>query len=252
VDSNEPSPDALVYAFNGTNWYLRWGIWDNLVIQGADNRPQPRLAEVFEMKPDYTGVHIKLRPGLTFHNGRKLTAEDVRFSVDAFRADKINSQLKNPGLMIGEIKISDELTLDMTFKSPRPYMDDYFALLPIVDKDTLDQATQMKVLNGAGPFKFVSYTPNQGYVLEHNPNYWDSGKPYLDRLQGKIYTDDDARTLALQTGELMHTNQVTYAMAKKLKSAKDVTVLDGASAAPGTWVCSWTGRRRATRAYARR
>jgi peptide/nickel transport system substrate-binding protein len=233
VDSGEPAADALVYAFNATNVYLRWAIWDNLVIQGEDNRPRLMLAERFEMKPDFTGVHVKLRSGLTFHNGRPLTAEDVRFSIEAFRADKINSQLKNPGLLISEIKIVDPLTLEIAFKAPRPFMEDYFALLPIVDKDTLEQHAQMKVLNGAGPFKFVSYTPNQGYVLERNPNYWDTGKPYLDRIQGKIYADEEARTLALQTGELMHTNQVTYAMVKKLKGAKDVKIEDGGVG--GSW-----------------
>jgi peptide/nickel transport system substrate-binding protein len=106
-------------------------------------------------------------------------------------------------------------------------MEDYFALLPIVDKETLAQHAQMKVLNGAGPFKFVSYTPQQGYVLERNPNYWDSGKPYLDRIQGKVYGDDETRVLALQTGELMHSTAVTEIAVKKLQGAKDVKVETG-------------------------
>ncbi|MGD9889813.1 MAG: ABC transporter substrate-binding protein [Dehalococcoidia bacterium] len=233
VDSGEPATDALIYAFNATNMYLRWAIWDNLIIQGVDNRPRMMLAEQFEMKPDFTGVHVKLRPGLTFHNGRPLTAEDVRFSIEAFRADKINSQLKNPGRLITEITVADPQTLDITFAAPRPFMEDYFALLPIVDKDTLDQQPQMKVLNGAGPFKFVSFTPNQGYELERNPNYWDSGKPYLDKIQGRIYADDESRALALQSGELMHTNQASYAMVKRLKDVKDITIEDGGVG--GSW-----------------
>ena len=227
VDSGEPAPDALVYAFNANNFYLRWAIWDNLVIKGEDNRPRLMLAEKFEMKPDFRGVQIKLRPGLTFHNGRAITAEDVRFSIETFRADTTTSQLKNPGKLITDIKIADPLTLDITFSSPRQYLEDYFALLPIVDKDTLAQATQMKVLNGAGPFKFISYTPNQGYILERNPNYWDTGKPYLDKIQGRIYTDEQARTLALQAGEVMHVNAATPAMVKKFKGDKNIVVEDG-------------------------
>src|SRR5688572_1098760 len=57
VDSGEPIATALVYAFNAANFYLRQGIWENLVVQGADNRPRLALAEVFEMKPDFTGAH---------------------------------------------------------------------------------------------------------------------------------------------------------------------------------------------------
>ncbi len=233
VDSGEPAPDALVYAFNANNFYLRWAIWDGLIIQGADNRPRLALAEVFEMKPDFTGVHIKLRAGLQFHDGRALTADDVRFSIETFRADTTTSQLKNPGKLISAIKIVDPLTLDITFSAPRPFMEDYFALLPIVDEKTVAQAPQMKVLNGAGPFKFVSYTPNQGYVLERNPNYWDAGKPYIDKIQGRIYSDEQARTLALQSGELMHASQVTPAMVKNLKSSKDIVIGDGGIG--GSW-----------------
>lgn len=233
VDSGEPAPDALVYAFNANNFYLRWAVWETLIIQGADNRPRLALAEKFEMNPDFTGVSIKLRPGLQFHDGRPLTADDVRFSIETFRADSTTSQLKNPGKLITDIKTPDPLTLDITFSAARPYMEDYFALLPIVDEKTVADAPKMKVLNGAGPFKFVSYTPNQGYVLERNPNYWDTGKPYLDKIQGKIYADEQARSLALQSGELMHASQITPAIVKALKGNKDVKVTDGGVG--GSW-----------------
>lgn len=233
VDSGEPIATALVYAFNQANYYLRNGIWDQLITQGEDNRPQLMLAEVFEMKPDYTGAHIKLRSGLTFHDGRALTSADVRFSIESFRADATTSQLKNPGKLITDIKTPDPLTIDVTFVGPRPYMEDYFALLPIIDENTVANAVQMKVLNGAGPFKFVSYTPNQGYVLERNPNYWATGKPYVERIQGKIYSDDQARTLALQSGELMHTNLATPAMVKRLREDKNITITDGGIG--GSW-----------------
>jgi peptide/nickel transport system substrate-binding protein len=67
-------------------------------------------------------------------------------------------------------------------------------------------------------------------VLERNPNYWDTGKPYLDKIEGRIYADEQARTLALQAGELHHTNQATPAMVKKLKDDKNITIED---AGPG-------------------
>ncbi|MGE5596044.1 MAG: ABC transporter substrate-binding protein [Hyphomicrobiales bacterium] len=233
VDAGEPVPSALVFAFNPNNWYLRWAIWDGLIAQGDDNRPQLVLAEAFETKSDFTGVHIQLRSGLTFHDGRPLTAEDVRFSIEKFRADDTTSQLKPPGKLITDIKISDPLTLDITYSSPRPYMEDYFALLPIIDEKTVDQATEMKVLNGAGPFKFVSYTPNQGYVLERNPNYWDQGKPYLDKIEGRIYSDEQAQTLALQSGELMHANNITPATLEAVKS--NDKIVTGNAGVGGSW-----------------
>ena len=245
VDAGEPIATAVVYAFNAANYYLGGTIWETLIVQGADNRPRLALAEVFEMKSDFTGAHIKLRPGLTFHDGRPLTTEDVRYSIEQYRADSTTSQLKNPGKLITDIKVVDPLTIDVTFVGPRPYMEDYFALLRILDSRTVGEAVQMKVLNGAGPFKFVSYTPNQGYVLERFENYWDTGKPYLDRIQGKIYSDEQARTLALQSGELMHTNQATPAMVKRVRDDKNIRIED--SGIGGSWYAGMVVDRQETR-----
>ncbi|MGH2587797.1 MAG: ABC transporter substrate-binding protein [Dehalococcoidia bacterium] len=233
VDSGEPTPNALAYAFNSTNYYIQQGVWDTLIIQGEDNRPTLRLAEQFEMKPDFTGVHIKLRQGVTYHSGRPLTAEDVRLSIEAFRADTINSQLKNPGKLITEITIADPLTLDITFAAPRPFMEDYFARLRIIDAETVDQIETFKALNGTGPFKFVSYTPNQGYVLERNPTYWQSDRPYLDRIQARFYSDEEAQYLALQSGELMHTLEPDYATVKRARADKNLKVEGGRTS--GSW-----------------
>jgi peptide/nickel transport system substrate-binding protein len=218
VDAGAPVPTSVVTGFAGSNAILRQGLWNGLIMQGADNKARLMLAETFELKPDFSGAHIKLRPNLEFHSGRPITADDVRASIEYFRAPSSVSQLAEPGRYITDIKIADTLTLDLSFVGPRPLMQDYFALLPIVDSQSVDQVPQMKAINGSGPFKFVSYTPNQGYVMERFPNYWDSGKPYLDRIEGKIYADDQSRLLALQTGELLLSTATTYDMTKKLQS----------------------------------
>ena len=229
VDSGVPVPPSVVTGFAGSNAFLRQGLWDGLIMQGADNKPRLMLAETFEMKPDFSGVHIKLRSNLEFHSGRPLTADDVRASIEYFRRPNSVSQLAEPGRYITSITIADPLTLDLGFVGPRPLMQDYFALLPIVDSQTVDQAPQMKAINGSGAFKFVSFTPNQGYVMERFANYWDSGKPYLDRIEGKIYADDQSRLLALQTGELLLSTATTYDMTKRLQSSNGVKLQDNGS-----------------------
>jgi peptide/nickel transport system substrate-binding protein len=135
--------------------------------------------------------------------------------------------------------------MDVTFVGPRPYMEDYFALLRILDERTVGDAVQMKVLNGAGPFKFVSYTPNEGYVLERFENYWDAGKPYIDRIEGKIYSDEQSRILALQSGELMHTNQASPALVKRVRDDKNITIED--SGVGGSWYAGFVVDRPETR-----
>lgn len=225
-----PIPAVIIFGFNPQNVYIQNTVWDSLIDIGADFKPENRLADTFEMNADYSAVHIKLKQGVVFHDGRPLVADDVAYSIDFFSNKKATGQLKQPlSGGIKDVKVVDSLTLDVTFNGPRPTMVDTFALMSVVDKNTIASVSDFKTMNGTGPFQFVSYTPNQSYVLKRNEHYWEQGKPYLDELKGTPYPDDNARELAVRTGELMHSTATTYKMAADLKGASGVQLVDGGS-----------------------
>lgn len=211
VDSGAPNPNVLLFGFNIRNRPIQHTVWEQLIGLTANYEIKNVLAETFEMKPDSTGAHVVLRQGVEFHNGRPLTAEDVAFSIDFFSNKESSGQLKGPlSKGIAEVKVVDDHTLDIDFKGPQPILIDMFGLMRIVDKDTIAGTPEMQVLNGTGPFKFVSFTPDVGYRLERNENYWQPELPYLDGIEGKVYADSAARELAIRTGELLWTDGVSY------------------------------------------
>lgn len=71
-----------------------------------------------------------------------------------------------------------------------------FRKLKPADGQTLQTAV------GTGPFKLTEWTPGSHLIFDRNPDYWDPGKPYLDRIILRIITDPAARAVALETGEV--------------------------------------------------
>ncbi len=225
VDSGEPNPNVLLFGFNVRNRPIQHTVWEQLIGLTPDFQIDNRLAETFELNADSSALHVVLREGVTFHDGRPLTADDVAYSVDFFSNAESSGQLKGPlSQGIAEVKVVDDRTIDFTFNGPRPALVDMFGLTRIVDRNTAAQIPDMANLVGTGPFKFVSYTPDQGYRLERNENYWREGIPYLDAIEGKVYADDAARELALRSGELHWADAMPNAIVASLQNDSSVRV----------------------------
>ncbi|MCK9486063.1 MAG: ABC transporter substrate-binding protein [Dehalococcoidia bacterium] len=223
VDSGEPNPNVLNFGFNIRNRPIQHSVWEQLIGLTEDYQIRPVLAETFEANADSSAVHIVLRQGVEFHNGRPLTADDVAYSIDFFSNAESSGQLKGPlSQGISEVKVADNRTLDIIFNGPRPALADMFCLTRIVDRDTARNIPDMKDLVGTGPFKFTSYTPDVGYRLEANENYWQEGLPYLDAIEGKPYADVAARELAIRSGELHWADGMSYARVAALRSDANV------------------------------
>jgi peptide/nickel transport system substrate-binding protein len=223
VDSGKPNPNVLMFGFNIVNRPIQHTVWEQLIGLTEDYQVRPVLAETFELNANSSALHIVLRQGVEFHNGRPLTADDVAFSIDFFSNAESSGQLKGPlSQGISEVKVADDRTLDITFNGPRPALVDMFALTRIVDRDTARNIPEMADLVGTGPFKFASYTPDVGYRLEAFENYWQEGLPYLDAIEGKQYADGAARELAIRSGELHWSDGISYARVAALRSDPSV------------------------------
>jgi len=92
----------------------------------------------------------------------------------------------------------DKYTVDIKSPVAWPSIFDYFQVLHIVDKD--QAAAPITQPNGTGPFKFVEWVQGQHLRFEKHPNYWLSGRPYLDSVQVNIRADIQAMTAELEAG----------------------------------------------------
>ncbi|NJN19819.1 MAG: ABC transporter substrate-binding protein [Oscillochloris sp.] len=225
------------YGINTTgqyNYEAREPIYDSLLYWDQDLIIQPGLAESFET-PDETTYVFTLRPGVTFHDGKELTAEDVKYSLDVIMNPPDGT---NPGSAffanIATVEAVDPLTLRITTSKVDPTIPGLFAwsrytsVFPTGMPDALNPAVEA---NGTGPFRLVSYTPNSEVVYERNLNHWNAGQPGVDQLIYRVIPDEDARIAALRSGDIDGAD-VTPLGARRLENEPDITVTKGLFSQP--------------------
>jgi peptide/nickel transport system substrate-binding protein len=141
---------------------------------------------------------IRLRPGITFHDGKPLTAEDVIFTIRRILGQKLTGATPLGPIDAKGLKALDSRTVLVPMASPYgSFLDQlsywyYLYIVPV--------GFNPKQPNGTGPFKYQSFTPGQRSVFTRNENYWRSGLPYVDSLTIIDFTDSASLQNALQTG----------------------------------------------------
>jgi peptide/nickel transport system substrate-binding protein len=159
------------------------------------------LAESITAKTPFEFI-IKLRPGVTFHNGKPLTAHDVIYTFRRIVPKKFSGANALGPVDLAGLKALDNLTVQMPMTAPFASLIDqmafwyYLYIIPDGFDPTKDKP------NGTGPFMYESFTPNQRSVFTRNPNYWRHGLPWVDKVAIIDFTDNVALQDALTTGAI--------------------------------------------------
>jgi len=153
----------------------------------------PDLAQRWEISPDGKKYTFYLRKGVTFHDGADFTSADVKATYDRIIRPPKGVVIPRTPLFasVGEVVAVDPHRVEFRLTESRPqnFMLGAFASgwNIIVRKKTLDdnQGNLRQVMNfpGTGPFRHVSRKDKEVWIQERNPNYWNKGLPYLDRLE---------------------------------------------------------------------
>jgi peptide/nickel transport system substrate-binding protein len=150
-------------------WSVVHSIHDSLVNYDADGVATPLLAESIDFTDPQT-VRIVLRSGRLFHDGSPVTSESIQVALEHIRDPEVASQIADNFGTIETITIVDDLTVDFGLSAPAPYL-----LAQIAPWLTPFPASAVATIGeapvGAGPYKFVSWTPGESVVLEADPNY---------------------------------------------------------------------------------
>jgi peptide/nickel transport system substrate-binding protein len=193
---------------------------------------QPRLAESWEPNDDGSVWTFKVRQGVTFHDGRPLTAEDVAATMNRLADPDVGSNALSAFggvLSTGAVEAIDDATVQFTLDAPNgnfPYLvssDNYNAIILPADFESGWDETFL----GTGPWKLENYTPEAGVTYVKNPDYWDpSRQPNADRNEVRFYPEEQARVLALQGGEVDILSNFSVAGGKALLTDPNVTVVE--------------------------
>lgn len=214
-------------------------IFEGLYIYKPENTEViPMLAdgmpEIDKTEKVYT---IKLKKGITFHDGTPFNAEAVKYSIERMMKGKIE-EMPYAEFTFGEvakIEAKDEHTVVITLKKPvAPFLANLAMGLaaPIVSPTAHKKFGDEKFGEnpvGTGPFVFKSWAKDQQIVLERNPNYWNKdAQPKLDKVIFKVIKEGSLRVDAVIKGEVDAIDGIAPADVKRLKENSAVTLLSAA------------------------
>jgi peptide/nickel transport system substrate-binding protein len=182
-------------------------VFEGLISLDTDLTLRPELATSWTESEDGLSWTFTLRDNVTFHDGTPLTSADVKWSLEA--AMEYNSATKSNLIMFDSIEAPDNYTVVIRLQFPYPLFPklitrEYVNVVPKHVYNTTDIETNefnWKPI-GSGPFKFKEWVDGDHITLERYENYWQEGKPYLDKIVMKIVPGSTAKMLALEVGEV--------------------------------------------------
>ena len=218
-DLDSLDPHKAVAA--GTKEVL-FNVFEGLVKPDEDGNLVPAVASDYEISTDGKIYTFTLREGVKFHNGSLVTADDVVYSLkrSAGLLDTIDPSVVVESALTNILEVNkvDDKTVEIVLKTPDTELLGYLTCA-IIPKDYDKQDTAPI---GTGPFKFVSYTPLESFVVEKNEDYYIPGAPYLDKVTFKIVPDADSAMVQMLAGSMDIFSYLTDAQVEQLKGSFNI------------------------------
>jgi peptide/nickel transport system substrate-binding protein len=190
----------------------------------------PGLALSAEPNADATVWTFHLRDGVTWHDGKPFTADDVVWN---FRSVWSNPENFANGFLAGladfkSVRKRDRLTVEVPLLQPVPEFPTILTFQQmLVVQNGATQKTVERSPIGTGPFKYVSFTPGSESVFAANKDYWETGKPYVDQLVIKSsFTDETALVNALLSGDIDLLPSAPLVTAREQLASQQIQVLE--------------------------
>jgi peptide/nickel transport system substrate-binding protein len=212
---------TVVYANNFGSFWQRggdpashfggWGpltattVFEGLVDMGVNLASLPAVAKSWKIAPDWSYVDFDIKPGIKFHNGDPLTAEDVKFSFETHMRPELRMVLGFAyRSRIKDIEVLGPYKVRFNLKMPAPDLWKRLwwngAIMPKKYRETVGDAGFADKPIGSGPFKWVDYKQDQYYTLEAVPNHHRK-TPEFKTLKIIMVQDDSTRMAMLKAGE---------------------------------------------------
>lgn len=195
-------------------------------LLGADLKGniQPNIAESWQVSSDGKVYTFRLRKGVRFHNGKEMTAEDAKFSVD-YTMDPKNGAYGYSNLVIVErADATDKYTLRVTLKRASPAFLSSLTNIQsfsVIPKGSLRGGVEKPVTFpvGTGPFKFVEWRPQQQIVFDRYDDYWGQ-KAFVDKVILRPIQSAMVRFTALRAGDVDIAEDTPREWAKQIVDGK--------------------------------
>ena len=211
-----------------TPFLFLYAMHDALVKSMPGNAMAPSLAESWTVSPDSLVYEFVLRKGARFHSGDPVTSEDVKFSFERYRGAGAGPFKAR----VAGIDVVDPQRIRFRFKQPWPDFMTFYGTPAtgagwIVPKKYVEKVGDdgfKKAPVGAGPYRFVSFTPGVELVLEAFDGYWRK-TPSVKRLVFKSVPEEETRLTMLKRGEADIAYSIRGPLAEELRRTPGLTLM---------------------------
>ncbi|WP_172125241.1 MULTISPECIES: ABC transporter substrate-binding protein [unclassified Devosia] len=213
-------------------------VFNGLVEIDKDNMVQPELFESWEPSPDAREWTFKIRQGVTFHNGKTLTAEDILYSLNLHRGEASTSAARSTASQFADVVKLSETEIKIVLESGNadlPYIlsDYHFLIVPEGFEDWNNPV-------GTGAFVLESYEPGVRARFTRNESYWKPNTAHVDAVEVIVINDIAARTNALMSGQVHAINQLDFKTVDLLKRNPNLTVVQSSGGQHFTFLMDCT------------
>jgi peptide/nickel transport system substrate-binding protein len=214
-------------SWDGQAFSLNASIYDYLIELDAETGELvPSLATEWS-SPDGKVWTIKLREGVTFHDGSPFTAEDVKFTLERTQDPGLGHLKAQDFEVVDRIDTPEDHTVVITLKESFPtfiyLMTDYNMAILASDYDYSSKGESSPM--GTGPFKLEKLIPKESALLVKNENYWNAGLPKAEELRIYFVPDIDSSVTMLEAGEVDIVPQISPVMKRRLESMDGFNVV---------------------------
>ncbi len=207
-------------------------LFEPLLFWNSNYELEPALAESVESSPDGKTWTVKMRSGVTFHNGKTVTAEDAWLSLQRVADPK--APLSGGGqlaqiLDFQSTKVVDDTTLKLVLKTPYAILDSLLAeyTVGIIPEGKFDPSNPI----GTGAFAYKSFDPGKSSTFTKYADYWGDAA-FVDELQIQDFADDSAKVNALQAGQIQTIDNLPYNLIDTIKGASGGVLISET----GAWI----------------
>jgi peptide/nickel transport system substrate-binding protein len=213
-------------------------IYEELMTRDEKNQPILDLAGAMEESPDHLAYRFTLRPGVTFHNGKKLTSADVLASFERYKRIGLLRSLLD-AVAAWEAPDADHFTIRLKAPSPTfiDQLSSFNSPVVIIPAEHRDDGPQQLRPVGTGPWRIEEFTPGSQTVFRRHDAYapntaFDARNGYggykqacLDRVVFRVVTEPGARVAGLRTGELQGAEDVPTKSLADLKADPNIRLI---------------------------
>ncbi len=194
------------------NW-VAMNIGCGLLGITPDGKFVPDAAESWQISPDALLYTFKLRKNVLFHDGTKVDAAAVKFSIDRIMDPATRSSMRTYYEHVHSVEVLDPYTVQLRLKEPYGFMLHMLAAYRMglvfysptaTQKYTLEDRKSGKpeAVVGCGPFRLVEWVKGSHLVMDRFDKYYDQGFPYLDRVVIRVIKDPVTQMAAFKAGEI--------------------------------------------------